>query len=212
MTRRDAPRRWRDSRLAAIFEEQHFCCPVAKVEANRAVASDVVRQHAAACPPAVHLMDAEMIANVKLTPGLDENGAARFVGEEGFERGPFVFEIGQCGFCFECGVIQAARREQSGRGQIPRACDHAHAHARVEAGCGVLPRMGAKRDAQRSRLAHLNCNPEVVDVSRVPVDFGGEGDRFTRNVDHLSVPRLKFGILAALSASVWQSEDEYGAA
>jgi hypothetical protein len=72
--------------------------------------------------------------------------------------------------------------------------------------------MGAQRDPQWSRLAHLNLNPKVIDVGRDVVDFGGEGDRLTGDPDQLSVPRLKFGILAALAASVWQSEVEYGAA
>jgi hypothetical protein len=52
----------------------------------------------------------------------------------------------------------------------------------------------------------------VIDVSRVPVNFGGEGYRLTGDVDQLSVPGLKFGIFAAIAASVWQSEVEYGAA
>src|SRR5687767_11882804 len=51
---------WEDLRLAAIFEEQHFCGPLRIVEADGAIAPHIIGEHAATRPPAVHLMDAEM--------------------------------------------------------------------------------------------------------------------------------------------------------
>src|SRR5687768_2221267 len=64
--------------------------------------------------------------------------------------------------------------------------------------------MRAQRDAQRPGFAHLNRNPKVIDVCRDVVDFRHEADWFTRHAHQLSVARLKFRVLAALAASVWQ--------
>ena len=67
------------SRLAAVFEEQHLCRGIVSVvEAKSAVASLVVLQYAATCAATVHLVNAEMVADVKLAPGFDEEGQPCF--------------------------------------------------------------------------------------------------------------------------------------
>ena len=107
------------SRLAAILEEQHFRGRIAaKVKANGAVASDVVSQYAAACAPAVHLVNARVISEEKLTPRLDEDGTPGFFSEQGLQRGPFVMDVGYRSRRLDLAIIQTSTRQHSRRGQL----------------------------------------------------------------------------------------------
>ena len=93
-------------RLAAIFEQEHFAGAVGKIEADGAIAADVIGRYTAARAPAVDLMDAQMIAHIKLPPGLDENRATRLVREKDFQSRPFVFHVSDRRFRFEGCIIQ----------------------------------------------------------------------------------------------------------
>ena len=105
--------------------------PSGIVEANGAVASDVVREHAATRPPAVHLMDAELIADVELAPGLDENGAARLVREKALQRGPFVFDDRSRDFLLRA-RRNPGRLKEKGRPQADSARPRSHPRARAD--------------------------------------------------------------------------------
>src|SRR4051794_40128676 len=71
--------------------------------------------------------------------------------------------------------------------------------------------MGAERDPDGFVPAHANGNPEVIDIAWNPVDFRGESDRHTSDVDKFSMAQVKVPMLAVLAVSMWQSEIEYDA-
>jgi hypothetical protein len=195
------------SRLAAILEEQHFRGSIAsEVKTNGAITSNVVSQYAATRAPAVDLVDAQVISEVKLTPSLDENGTAGFFSEQGLERWTFVLDVGHRPRRFDLTIIQTSTRQQLS----PGGRYDADSHPRIEAGRGILPRVGAKRYAQGFDVAHFNRNPEVIDVTRDFVGLRGEGDRNSRHAHKLSLSPARLWMLAALAVSMWQSEIEYG--
>ena len=83
------------SRLAAILEEQNLRGGlISVVKTKGAVAARVVLRHAATGAAAVHLVDAEMVADVELAPRLDEDGAAGFFREQRLQRRSFVLDVG----------------------------------------------------------------------------------------------------------------------
>jgi hypothetical protein len=195
------------SRLAAILKEQHFgCCIASVVKAKGAIATLVVLQHAATGATTVHLVNAEMVADVKLAPRLDEEGASCFLSEQGLQRGTFVLDVRDRFRRFDLLIVQTATTSHSCRGHsLPCGSDDADADARIEAGRGVLSRMSAQRDADGFSAAYTYGNPEVIDVARDPVGLRGERDRHARHVHKLSVSELKAPVLAVLAASMWQS-------
>jgi len=77
---------------------------------------DVVVQHTATRAPAVDLVEPELAPNVKLTPGLDEDGAAGFLSEQGFERGTFVGNERYRCRRFDLAIIQTLARQHPRRG------------------------------------------------------------------------------------------------
>jgi hypothetical protein len=68
--------------------------------------------------------------------------------------------------------------------------------------------MGAKCYAQGFAVGHSEGDPEVIDVARNFVGFRGEGDRYSRHADEVSIAQLEVSVLTALAMSVWQSEIE----
>src|ERR1700719_1126970 len=97
-----------DLRLAAVFEEEKLGSVfLSEIEANRAIAAGQIAQDAATGAHAVDLMDAEVIAQVKLAPCFDENGAARLVREQRFQRGTFVLGEGDRRTCLESVIVEA---------------------------------------------------------------------------------------------------------
>ena len=85
-----------------------------------------------------------------------------------------------------------------GRGNDP------HAHSRIETAGGVLPRVRAERDTDRFARARAKCDPEVIDVGRHAIDFGGEGNGRARDVNQIAVAKLRIVVPARWLASMRQ--------
>ena len=78
-----------------------------EIEADGAVLADEIARDAATGAHAVDLVDAEVSAHVKLAPGFDEDGVAGLVGQEKFQSGAFVFDVGDRRNVFERVIVQA---------------------------------------------------------------------------------------------------------
>jgi hypothetical protein len=69
--------------------------------------------------------------------------------------------------------------------------------------------MGAECDADRCAGAKADRDPEVIDVRRDTIDFRGERDRSSGNMNEIAVVETQVIPRPALfSASVWQALKE----
>jgi hypothetical protein len=155
-------------------------------------------------------MNAKVDSDVKFAPGFDKDGARCVVGEENFQSRAFVLKIAYRRRCFDCPIIESGRFHQTGRGQLaPARRDNSQTHARIESGGGVLTRVSAQRDADRFAYAKADSDPEVIDVRRDPINFRGECDRSSGNMNEIAVVEIQVIAWPALfSASVWQALKE----
>lgn len=93
--------------MAAVFEKEKFGSVFRGViKTDGAVAAEQITRDAATGAHAVDLVDAEVSAHIKLAPRFDEDGARGLLGQEKFQRRPFVFDVGDRGGGFEDLVIQ----------------------------------------------------------------------------------------------------------
>src|SRR5712671_6402506 len=110
-----------DSWLSAILKEEQIGGSIGEEETDGAIAADVIARDAATGAHAVDLVDSEMGAHVEFAPPFNENRAGCLFGEELFERGTFVIDVGDRRSRFERVVIQASRLDQTGDRQfLPR--------------------------------------------------------------------------------------------
>jgi len=69
--------------------------------------------------------------------------------------------------------------------------------------------VSAQRDADRFAYAKADRDPEVIDVRRDPINFRGECDRSSGNMNKITVVEIQVIAWPALfSASVWQALKE----
>jgi hypothetical protein len=149
-----------------------------------------------------------MGSNVELSPRFNEKSAPSFFGEKHFERRALKLDKFHGRIGFDAGVIETGRFNHPRRRQpFPAGGDYAHSHPRIEAGRGVLPRVGTERDPQRTEIAHPDRDPKVIDVTCDLVDLGCERDRFACHVNNSAVLGWKLGASAAGTMSMWHAKE-----
>ena len=69
-----------------------------------------------------------------------------------------------------------------------------------------MPRVRAEGDTDRfaRARARAKCDPKVIDVRRHAIDFGGEGNGRTRDVNQIAVAKLRIGVSSSLLVSMRQ--------
>ena len=67
-----------------------------------------------------------------------------------------------------------------------------------------MPRVRAEGDTDRFARARAECDPEVIDVRRHAIDFGGEGNGRARDVNQIAVAKLRIAVPASLLVSMRQ--------
>ena len=134
--------------LPAVFEEQHFRGRVvSKIKANSSIASLVVQRHAAACTPAMDLMNPEMIARVEYAHASTKTERPIFLRQIPPVQDVHIPHSGQH-FSTRFPRNPTTRFKHSGGRQFgPPGGDDSNAHPWIEASPGIDPRERAKGDS-----------------------------------------------------------------